>query len=200
MIRLYFAPIEPAALLWDAGIGETLLAASAATTAVGAVVGAAGQAQAGQQAAQAYTQQQAIAQENAQIAMAQAQGQAAIDRQQTLIAEGRVAAAYGTAGMTVGEGSPLDVMRAQAAQGELTRELDLYKGTVAATSAEQQAQIYGLESQSALTGGQYAAGGTLLTGFGAAARYGAQLFPAPSGGAAAGPPFGIPAPPPIVSY
>lgn len=160
----------------DFGIGEALLAASTAASAGGAIVGAMGQSQAGAEQAQALTTNAAIQRQNARIAMTQARSQAAIDKQQSEIAQGNVAAAFGSAGVTATEGSPLDVMKAQAAQGELTQQLDIYKGVVSAQSALDQSKLYGIEASSALAGGQTAATGTLLTGFGAAARSAGPLF------------------------
>src|SRR5579885_2558210 len=149
----------------DFGIGEALLAATAAATTIGSAISAAGAASEGQGQAAALQTNAQIQQQNAQIATAQTE--------RTL---GQIAASYGASGVDVTRGSPLQVMADQAATGELTRQLDLYRGAVAATGNLNQAQLYRIEAQQAQQAGQIRAGATILTGLGATARAAAPLF------------------------
>jgi hypothetical protein len=153
-----------------AAVAPALTAVSSAASLAGTFMGAAGQREAGAEQAQAYATNAEIQRRNAQMRLAQAYGQAAIDVTDTERAMGGITAAYGASGVSATTGSPLEVMHGQMVQGELTRQLDIYRGVVAATSAEQEATLQDLQAQAAVRAGQRAATGTLLTGIAGAAR------------------------------
>ena len=172
------------------GISSILTPLAAGASLIGTGVQAIGQIKAGNEQATALSTNAQIQQENATIATGQAQGQAAIQKQNTEIIEGNVAAGYGAAGIDPTEGSPLDVMAGQAANGELQRQLALYTGSVGATSATNQANILTYEAGAAQRAGTTGAAGTILSGI-AKTAYPASTFLGGSG-APAGPSFGYP--------
>ncbi len=92
--------------------------------------------------------------------------------------QGQIAASYGAAGVNT-SGTPLAVMSDQAAQGELARQLTLYKGRMQGSLDTQQSAISKAQGGAAMTTGALGATGSLLTGAG---RLTAQLYPQ-SGGA-----------------
>jgi len=100
----------------------------------------------------------------AQEAQSQANAQAQLQAQTTKRQLGSVAANYGASGVDPTQGTPLAVMYDQASQGELARQLDLYRGQVSATNSMNQAALDAAQAPiyqaAALTKG----GGTLLTG------------------------------------
>lgn len=161
-----------------------LLVASALATVVGAGVSAIGAINAGNEQAAADRTNAAIQRQNATIQTAQAQSQSEIDKRQTEEQLGTIAAQAGASGIVAGVGSPLDVMSDQAATGELTRQLDLYRGTVAASGNLTQANLFGQQASAAQQGALYQAGGTILTGAGGAAKSASALFTSPTAPAA----------------
>jgi hypothetical protein len=160
----------------DFGISEALLVASAASSAIGSIAGATGNVQQGKAEAQADLTNAAIQRQNAEIVKQQADAQAAIDTEQTERTLGQARAAYGASGVDVTRGSPLEVMADQAASGELTRQLDLYKGAVQATGNLAQAGLLQQEAGAAQRAGQIRGASTLLTGLAGAARSAVPLF------------------------
>lgn len=156
-----------------------LAALSAATTVIGTGVSALGAMQQGnaQKAAADYNAK--VERVQAQNVQNQAQAQAQQQDQANRRRMGEAAAAYGAAGVDM-EGSPLSVMMDLGAQGELSKRLILYKGTVDAQSAMAQAGIDTATGQNAATAGLTKAGGTLLTGFGNTAQKLQPLFSNPS--------------------
>lgn len=145
---------------------------------VGSMFTAAGQAQAGDAQSQAYKQQAVANRVNAegQIAQGQEQRNIAIEQGQEKERQGeqtmgRIAAAYGAAGLDVGAGTPLEVMSDQASQDELAKHLTIYQGIVQQQSSDTQAGIDTIESNSALqnaraakVGGYLSAAGTMFDG------------------------------------
>ncbi|HEV2186383.1 MAG TPA: hypothetical protein VGR70_04205 [Stellaceae bacterium] len=150
----------------DMGIGEMLALGSVAA---GTAFSAFSSVNAGNQQASAYQFNQQVQQENASIVRQEAASQAAIDRQQTERTLGNVKAAYGAGGVDPNRGTPLDVMADQAMTGELTRQLDLYRGEVAATGDINQANLLGYEAQQARSAGENRAVATIFSGLGQAA-------------------------------
>lgn len=150
----------------DMGIGEMLALGSVA---VGTGVSAISSINAGNQQGTAYQFDQAIAKQNADLAQQQAASQAAIDKQQTERTIGTVKAAYGASGVDPDRGTPLDVMADQAMTGELTRQLDVYRGQVAATGDINQANLLGYEADQARSAGESRAIATIFGGLGQAA-------------------------------
>lgn len=100
------------------------------------------------------------AQEAEQEAGAEAQ-QVAQDNARKLAA---AQAAYGAAGVQM-QGTPLEVMHDLATQGELSRQLTLYQGSVQANADRQQGALDQQQAQMALAGGFQEGSNTLLTGY-----------------------------------
>lgn len=122
------------------------------------------QQQQGQQQAAASGYNAEVERIAAQTQLDQAQAQAQIDQQNTTRRLGQMAADFGGAGVQIGQGSPLEVMRDQAIQGELTRQLTLYRGNVAATDSLNRANLDLFGGSQYAQAGQNASTGTLLTG------------------------------------
>ena len=171
-----------------AAIPAVLTAVSAGASLIGTAVSATGQVQAGQQQQQAYDYNAQVQRQNATIATQEAQGQAKIDKTQTERNLGAIAAAYGGAGIDPTQGSPLMVMADQAATGELNRQLDLYRGSVQATSSTNQANLLTYQGAAARTAGNTAAAGTILSGVARVAPSVGTLFPSGGGNQSSTPP------------
>lgn len=155
------APPTPAMVFYGSEVvAIAAIALTVASTAYAAY--SASQAADAQASAQRYNQQ--VAEQNAQIAKDQANTQAAIDKQETTRRLGQISASYGASGVQTDQGSPLDVLSDQAATGEMTKQLDLYRGKVAAAGFSSQAQLYGLEAAQTQQAGDIRAGQTILTG------------------------------------
>jgi hypothetical protein len=89
-------------------------------------------------------------------------------------------AAFAAGGVDVGQGSPLDVLSDVTKEGELNRQLILYRGKIGADSAAAQAGLDRGMASSALTTGAIGAGSTLLGGL--AKGYGTAFgTPSPQG-------------------
>jgi hypothetical protein len=82
-------------------------------------------------AIRAGNQQAAADRYNASVATSEGNSQAAIDKSQAEVKVGQVAASYAGAGVDVNAGTPLSMMANTAANGELTRQLDLYRAQTA---------------------------------------------------------------------
>lgn len=83
-------------------------------------------------------------------------------RRDTARRVGAAEAAYGAAGVDL-QGSPLDVLSDLATEGELSRQLTLYKGRTESAQLRAQAATARDNASSALFGGIFAAGTTFLT-------------------------------------
>jgi hypothetical protein len=101
----------------------------------------------------------------AQNATNAASANASMVAARTALTQGQIAANYGAAGVDSG-GSPMQVMQAAAIQGELSRQLTLYQGTVQAQSDQQQAVLDRYNAQVTATADKTKAESTLLTGAG----------------------------------
>jgi hypothetical protein len=115
--------------------------------------------------------QQQVSDYNAQVetqraatATNQAAAQAAIDATATTRKLGTIQADYGAAGVVGTTGSPLSVMMDQSMQGELARQLDLYRGSVTAQTDAQSAKLDYAQGIIANQAAGVRAQGTLLTG------------------------------------
>ena len=150
----------------------------------GTMLGAAGALSSGNAMASTANYNAQVEQVRAQDAQAQAQAQAAqlaVDNKRKM---GETAAAYGASGVEM-TGTPLEVMSDQAATGELARQLALYRGTVSANSANQQALLDQAQAQMYESRGVVQAGTTLLTGLGGTfgkTYAGSTSTPSPGGG------------------
>jgi len=152
-----------------------------ALSAIGTVTAVAGAAQAGdaQQAAEQYNAQ--VDAVKAQEAQNQAASQAAIDQQTTRRNIGQISAAYGAGGVDA-SGTPLSVMMDQTTQGEMQRQLDLYRGNTNSMSDLQQATLDTASGAAAASAGAIKAGSTLMTGAGSTANSLNTLMATPNAG------------------
>lgn len=73
-------------------------------------------------------------------------------------------AAFGASGVDANSGTPLSVMADQAMQGELSKQLTLYRGTTQAMADRQQGNLDIAQGNQAVTASYYKAGSTLLSG------------------------------------
>lgn len=148
--------------------------AAMGTQAIGSGISAGGAFAAGSQTNQIDRYNAAIAAANGQQALLTATTNAQIQGQNSTIAMGRTAAAYGAAGVQM-TGSPLAVMASQAAAGELNKRLTLQTGTLQQQADQRQAAIDIAEGSEAESAGEIKAGSTLLTGVGQFTMAGKQL-------------------------
>jgi hypothetical protein len=109
----------------------------------------------------------AIANEQATIAKEEAATEAQQEKQ---VWDQRIGAAItnaGASGVDPSQGSPLNVVASMGQQGELARQLALYRGTLQAAGLKQQAALDIYQGDQALYGGIATGGTTFLTGYGA---------------------------------
>ena len=157
-----------------------IMAAAAATaSAIGSIQS--GNAQAAVASYNAKDEEQRAAQAQNQAAV-----QATLDDQKTRRVVGEQAAAYGAASVD-STGTPLMVMMDQTTQGEMQRQLDLYRGATNAQSDLQQAQADEAAAAQDRSAGNMNAGLTLLTGAATGAKnYYSMTGAYPTGGSTAG--------------
>lgn len=134
-------PALTSGLLGSWGMVDSSVSVGQALTGLGALTSAAGSISAGNAQASAARYNAEVEQIQAGEQQSQASAQAALQAQQNKRNMGAVAAAYGAAGVDPTQGSPLEVMQDQAAQGELARQFDLYRGQVASTNALNQVAL-----------------------------------------------------------
>jgi hypothetical protein len=149
---------------------------AAATSIVGTGISALGQLTAGSQKSQALTTNAAISQQQAATATSQAEAQAGNDQVLSAQRLGEITADYGASGVDVGSGSPLSVVSNNAAQAELTRQTDVYRGIVQSNADLTQAGLDETAAQQAALAGYTGAAGTLFSGIGTAARNASPFF------------------------
>jgi len=137
-------------------VGDVLLVAGTALTALGAVSSAQAQSNAARYNAQ-------LAERNAQISRQQAAAQEERQRRQAYLQQGAARAAYGTAGVDL-EGSPLDVLEQNALQSELDAQTIRWKGEVGAFGYEGEASLNRSRASSAVASGYMGAGSAILLG------------------------------------
>lgn len=150
-----------------------------AATAVVAAVGAIRQ---GQATAAAEEFNKNVAQQNA--AITEAQGAAAAQAQQREAAKriGAATAAYGAAGVSLSEGSPLDVLEESVRDSALDAATLRYNYRLKSLGYVDQARLHGAQAGFARSASYLTAGSALLSGFSGAARAGIQ-FGGSGGGA-----------------
>lgn len=160
----------------------SLAEAASVATIAGAGIGAAGAIMNGQsQAASAkYNSEVAqnnatIATQNAQYAGAEGEAQAGAKEQQTRSQIGAITAAQGANGVDIGSGSNLDVKSSAEQLGQLdainiraNAARQAYGYQTQATNEEAQSSLDKYEAEEAPVAGDISAGGSLLSGAGAA--------------------------------
>jgi len=114
--------------------------------------------------AQANLYNASIERQNAQIAIDQGNVQAGIDAQTAERASGATRAALGASGVDAGSGTSLAVMSDVATQGELQRQLDLYRANLSAVAAQQRAGFDTYAAQTGIQAGQTQSAAQLFTG------------------------------------
>ena len=138
--------------------------AMAAASAVGTAVSALGQVQSGEAAQATANYNAEVSQRNAAQAMQDAQATAAQQQEQNKQKIGEVVADYGASGVDPNSVSGLSVLWDQTRQGELARQLDLYRGQTQAAGYSSQAGLDTMSGAQAATAGALSAGSSLLTG------------------------------------
>lgn len=129
-----------------------------------AVVGAVSAIQQGQAARAAADYNSTIELQNAQIARADAAAQAAQQDRENYLRLGAIRTAQGKAGGAAGEGSILDVLGDQAAQGELDKQYVLYQGEQRARGFTNTSTLDAFSGRNAERTGYLKAGSELLGG------------------------------------
>lgn len=134
-----------------------IIAASAAVSAVSAI-------QQGRAAKAAADYNSTIEMQNAQIARADAAAQASQQDRENYLRLGAIRTAQGKAGGAANEGSILDVLGDQAAQGELDKQYILYQGEQRARGFTNTATLDTFSGRNAERTGYLKAGSELLGG------------------------------------
>jgi hypothetical protein len=146
--------------------------AFAAVAAVASIVSAMGQLQAGENANKIAQYNAAVSEANAARARQAAQAQAALDESNAKRQVDEARAAYAASGVDM-TGTPLLVLSDLATQGELQKQLTLWRGDNAADARLDQAALDRAQGQAALSSSRYSAFSGLLTG---GARLGRSLM------------------------
>lgn len=129
-----------------------------------AVIGAIGAIQQGKAAKAAADFNATIQMQNADIARADAALQAQQIDRDNYLRLGAIRTAQGKSGGAAGEGSVLDVLGDQAAQGELEKQYALYQGEQRARGFVNTANLDTFSGKQAQTSGYLKAGSELLSG------------------------------------
>jgi hypothetical protein len=140
----------------DAGL---LTIMSTAFSVVGNLMGASSRSNAADYNAQ-------LAQQNAAIAQQQGAAAAAAQAKQARIQIGSMVANYGASGVDSGQGSPLDVLQDSVATAKLDNLTTQYNYNLRALGYQNQSQLYGAQSSSAMTSGLLGAAGAAAKGYG----------------------------------
>jgi hypothetical protein len=139
--------------------------------AVGAAVAAYSAYQQGQTAKKAAKYNAAVQRQNAEATLTQSRANAAQIQRQNVLRLGLIRANIGASGGT-GEGSAMDVIGDVAAQGELERQNELYRGELASRGHTNTATLDEYQGTAAGRAGALGAGQELLRGgAGAAGAY-----------------------------
>jgi hypothetical protein len=104
---------------------------------------------------------------DASVALDQSKQDAARVARRTEEAQGSLLAGYGASGVT-SDGSPLDVLRQSAAEGQLDQDTLLYRGRLKATGYADSAELDRMQGRTATEQGRWNAASQLLTGVGRA--------------------------------
>lgn len=142
----------------------------------GAAVSAVGSISAGNARAKAGRANASLLEDQAHFAQERAESEAAMIVRDNRRKMGAVVAAYGASGVQINQGTPLEVMSDVAAEGELSKRLRLYQGSIEALEARQGAGIARQEAGAAQQAGYFDAAGTLLTG---GARFASSTYKPP---------------------
>lgn len=134
---------------------EIAMIALAAVSAVGAL-------SAGEQQAKAAKANAAMAQQRGEMVMQQATAQSEIQARNNKRAQAEAIAGYGASGLEL-VGSPLDVLADQAQEGELSKEMILYRGRIGEVTSANEASMYSMQARNARTASYFQAGTTLLS-------------------------------------
>lgn len=143
-----------------------LLAAGAAVSAYGAI-------SQGQAAKASGKFNAAMNEQNAQFARQEAEALARQQDRENFMRIGAIKAAQGKSGGAAGEGSVLDVIGSVAEQGELERQMIIYRGELKASGYQSTAALDTMSGGAASTAGYLTAGSELLKG-GATSSYYSQ--------------------------
>lgn len=146
--------------------------APAAMTIAGGGMSAIGQMTAGQGAANASYYNAAIQQQRADQIRSETASNAQLQVEQNRRNMAQATANYGASGVDAQNGTPLEVLSDISTQGELARQLIVYRGTIGAMNAEEQAQLDLMKASSSKTAGTIGAFSTLLSSFGKAGMNG----------------------------
>lgn len=149
---------------YGADVAVVLTIASLAATAAAAGVSTYAAVEQGKTQREIGKYNQQVAENQAEVARQAAAQREEQHRDQIRRLSARQAAAYGAAGVEIGEGSPLLVMSDTAKQGALDALRIRYGGEAQATGYESQGQLAGYTSQRAAQASYVGAGATLLSG------------------------------------
>lgn len=139
-----------------AGNSGWLSLVNSGISSIGSVVG-------GVQQSSAANYNASIAQTQAQIATQEAGAEAA---QQQVLAKRQIGAAIadaGASGVDPNQGSPANVVADMAQQGDLSRQLILYRGSLQSTALKQQAALNRYQGQQRLLSGIGTGGSSFLS-------------------------------------
>ena len=128
------------------------------------VVSAAGAIYNGIQSSNAADYNAKVSEQNAEAAQQKARLEENIQRQKIRTLMSKQQALYGASGVDMA-GSPLLVMEDTAAKGELDALAIRYSGEIAARQARSQAEQFRQQGDSAMLGGFFKAGSSLLGGY-----------------------------------
>jgi hypothetical protein len=119
-----------------------------------------------------------VSRANAKMARSEGEIEAHDKRREMRRALGTLRAAYGSSGVEFAGGSGLDLLKDTAVEYAWDEQKIRYRSEVSAVSEENQAELYEMEADSAMTSGIFGAATSLLKGFGtsyANSSYGADL-------------------------
>lgn len=131
--------------------------------AAGTALSVFGQLQGGSAAKQAAEFNEKINRQNAELALVEARDNARIVDRQNYLLRGSIVAAQGASGGKQ-QGSVLDVIADAAAQGELEKQMILYRGQLKARGYTNTAELDQMSGNSAQSGSYLKAGAELLSG------------------------------------
>jgi len=147
-----------------AGAGAGISGASA-LSGLGTLVSAFGALAGGVQQQRVADYQAQVAKNNAAASRQAASANAERIRDRVRSTQSSARAAFAKSGVAL-QGTPLAVLGANQAEGELDVLTAIYKGELSGIAQENSAALARAEGSSALTGGLIGAGSTFLTGFG----------------------------------
>lgn len=156
-------------------VGTAMAVAAVASSAVSA----SGSIMAGNSAKKAGDYNAQVMARRAQSELDAAQAEAMQIQQDAQRKMGDATAAFGASGVVTSSGTPLEVMADMAAQGELSKQLRLYQGKLAARADVEQGQLDIMQGKAAQSASQIQAAGSLLGGISKAVDYWPSTSTAP---------------------